>query len=286
METQTKQLLKFLVLPLLLLTAVIWIANFQNKPDFLMHADFLDVGQGDAIFIQTYLGNQILIDGGPSSAVLAELGESMPPMDRTLDLLILTHPDADHVTGIVEVMRRYKVKKILFTGVKVDTAVDREFEKLLEQNHIEKIYAHQGQRVWLDNATVFDIYWPYAQPQEIIKATNDTSIIGKLSFGKTQILLTGDATSRVEDEILALFNLDVDLLKVGHHGSKSSTSTQWLAEVTPEYSVIQVSSTNTYGHPTVEVLERLYSSGAQIFRTDVDGTTRFVSDGIFLKKIK
>src|SRR3989344_5373179 len=179
METQTKQLLKFLVLPLLLLTAVIWIANFQNQPDFLMHADFLDVGQGDAIFIQTYLGNQILIDGGPSSAVLAELGESMPPMDRTLDLLILTHPDADHVTGIVEVMRRYKVKKILFTGVKVDTAVDREFEKLLEQNHIEKIYAHQGQRVWLDNATVFDIYWPYAQPQEIIKATNDTSIIGK-----------------------------------------------------------------------------------------------------------
>ena len=285
MEIQTKQLLKYLIAPLLLVATVVWVANFQRQPDFLMHIDFLDVGQGDAIFIQTYLGNQILIDGGPSSAVLAELGESLPPMDRSLDMVILTHPDADHITGIVEVLRRYKVKKVLFTGVKVDTAADREFERLLEQNHTETIYAHQGQRVWLDQATVFDIYWPRSQPIEIIKTANDTSIIGKLSFGKVQILLTGDATSRVEDEILPLFNLDADLLKVGHHGSKSSTSAEWLKEVTPDYAAIQVGASNTYSHPTREVLDRLTSSGTRIFRTDLDGTIRFTSDGVTFKKI-
>lgn len=285
MEQTTKQLIKYLLLPLLLLAILVGTANFKKHSEFLMKVEFLDVGQGDAIFIQTYTGNQILVDGGPSSKVLSELGKSMPPFDRTIDLLILTHPDADHVTGLVEVMKRYKVKKILFTGVQVDTGADREFEKLIEQNRIETIYARQGQRVWLDNSTVFDIYWPGPQPREVIKSANDTSIIGKLSFGQTQILLTGDATSKVEEEILSLFNLDSDLLKVGHHGSKTSTTQELLNEVTPDIAVIQVGADNTYGHPTPEVMDRLTAIGTQIFRTDIDGTIRFISDGIILKKL-
>jgi competence protein ComEC len=285
MEQTTKQIIKYLLLPLLLLCVVIWVANLRPRADGLMKVDFLDVGQGDAIFIQTHSGNQILIDGGPSSQVLSELGKSMPPFDRIIDLLILTHPDADHVTGLVEVMKRYKVKKILFTGVQVDTGVDREFEKLIDQNRVEKIYAQQGQRIWLDNSTVFDIYWPGPQPREAIKSANDTSIIGKLSFGQTQILLTGDASSKVEDVILPMFNLDSDLLKVGHHGSKTSTGPDFLQEVTPEFAVIQAGADNTYGHPTTEVLTALTSHTSQISRTDTEGTVRFVSDGITLKKI-
>lgn len=286
MDRTTRLLIKYFLLPLLLLTIVIWVASFKIQTDPYLKVDFLDVGQGDAVFIETSQGNQVLVDGGPSSQVLSELGKSMPPFDRIIDLLILTHPDADHVTGLVEVMKRYKVKKILYTGAQVDTAVDREFEKLLNQNRVEKIYAHQGQRVWLDKSTVFDIYWPLPQAQEVIKSANNTSIIAKLSFGKTQILLTGDADEKVEKQILPIFNLDSDILKVGHHGSKTSSSQEFLNEVTPEFSVVQVGADNNYGHPTQEVLDRLTTLTSQISRTDTQGTVRFISDGITISKIE
>jgi competence protein ComEC len=284
MEKITKQLLKFLILPLVLLVIVIWVADLQSRPDYLLHVHFLDVGQGDSIFIQTYQGNQIVIDGGPNDKVLAELGEILPWHDRSLDMLILTHPDADHVSGLIEILRRYKVKQVLLTGVMVDTAADREFEKLLAIKGVEKIYAHQGQRVWLDNATVFDIYSPLAQTPSVIKDANETSIVGKLSFGQTSILFTGDAGATTEDWLLPQFNLQSDILKVGHHGSRFSSEAKFVAEVAPQYAVIEVGKDNTYGHPTQQVLDILNARGFQVLRTDQAGTIQFISDGINLDK--
>jgi len=280
MEPKTRKFIGLILLPLAFATFMVWLAVSVYNPDYLMRVSFLDVGQGDSIFIQTHQGNQIVIDGGPSSRVLSELGRVMPFFDRSIDLLILTHSDADHVTGLVEILKRYKVKKILLTGVEADTAVYSELERLIERNKIEVIEALQGQRIWLDSATVFDIYWPQPAVEESNLAINDTSIYGKLTFGQSSILFTGDATSRVEDELLPKFNLDADILKVGHHGSKSSTSTQFLQEVTPQYSIIQVGATNTYGHPTPEVLSNLTTSGTTILRTDTDGAINFTSDGI------
>jgi competence protein ComEC len=284
MESKTKKFLWFLILPLLLGLIIVIIINRKLQPDFLLHVDFLDVGQGDSIFIQTSDGNQIVIDGGPSDKVLSELGKEMPFFDRTIDLLILTHPDADHVSGFNYILKRYKVKQILQTGVMADTNADREFEKLVEEKHIPRIFAHEGQRVWLDRATVFDIYSPTAQERKATKDTNNTSIFGKLSFGKTKIMFTGDADSIIEDRATDQFNVDVDILKVGHHGSKYSSDLKFLQEVAPQYAVIEVGKDNTYGHPTQAALDNLATVGAQVLRTDQNHTIEFVSDGINLYK--
>src|SRR3989338_8989631 len=160
METQTKRLIKYLIFPLTLLMIVVYVADVQTRPDFLLHVSFLDVGQGDSIFIQTYQGNQIVIDGGPDDKVLAALDQQLPFYDRSIDLLILTHPDADHVSGFSDILKRFKVKKVLMTKVPTSTAAYQQFVDLLEKENAEKIFAQAGQRIWLDSATVFDVYYP------------------------------------------------------------------------------------------------------------------------------
>lgn len=282
MEAKTKTTLLVLILPLFLGNILVFAAHRELRPDFLLHANFYDVGQGDAIFLKTYLGRQILIDGGPSDQVLSELGKDLPFYDRTIDALILTHPHADHVAGFVDVLKRFKVKKIILPEVEYkDSAVYQEFLNLVEQKKIQKIYAREGQRIWLDPATVFDIYYP--QGKLTTDDLNDTSIVGKLSFGKIKMLFTGDAGINVENMILPKYNLDSDLLKVGHHGSRHSTSLEFLKEITPNFAIIEVGK-NSYGHPTQETLDNLKSANAYVLRTDQDHTVRFVSDGTILYK--
>lgn len=293
METQTKKLLTFFLLPLALLTAVVWIAQFETQPDWRLHVNFYDVGQGDSIFIQTYLGRQIVVDGGPSDLVLERLGADLPFFDRSIDMLILTHPHADHVIGLVDILRRYQVKKVLLPDVKFNSSAYQEFLDLIEKKHIEKIFAQAGQRVWLDNSTVLDIYYP--GPGQIDQSAgkegfgvaslqvNDTSIVAKLSFGRSHILFTGDAGVDIEHQLMTEFNLQSDILKVGHHGSSFSSSKEFLEEVRPAYAVIEVGQ-NNYGHPTAVTLDNLAAVGARIFRTDTDHTVRFTSDGTELYK--
>ncbi len=284
METQTKQFLKYLILPLLILAVVVFVAHQKSRPDFLLHVNFLDVGQGDSIFIQTSQGNQIMIDGGPSDKVLSELGKKIPFWDRTIDMLILTHPDSDHVSGFIDVLKRYRVEKILMTKVETPTATFEEFKKLANLERAEIIYAHQGQRIWLDSATVFDTYYPPPGIETQGLSTNNSGIFGKLTFGKTKILLTADVDSIVEDVVRNQYNIDSDILKVGHHGSKNSTSAEFVAAVSPKIAVIQVGAENNYGHPTKEAVDNLKSSGAEIFRTDLDKLVEFVSDGTSIYK--
>ena len=293
MEKAPEKFLKYVILPLFLATILAGVAYSNTRPDFLMHVSFYDVGQGDSIFIKTYMGNQILIDGGPSDKVLANLGDDLPFYDRTIDLIILTHPHADHVSGLVDVLKRYKVKMVLLPEVVFRSPAFDKFLKLVDEKRIPKIYARVGQRIFLDQATVMDIYWPNQKEEnknfsegfeQSSGALNDTSIVAKLSFGKIKILFTGDASTNVEQTLLPLFNLDSDLLKVGHHGSRFSTSAEFLAEVTPEYAVIEVGDKNKYGHPTSQTIENLNKAGAKIFRTDQNQTVRFTSDGSSLVK--
>ena len=291
METATKNTIKYLIFPLLLAVILVFYADARIKPDFLLHVDFLDIGQGDAIFIQTFQGNQVLIDGGPTNAILKEIGNRMPFWDRTVEMIVLTHAHADHVAGLVDVLKRYKVKKVVLPEVEFRSGVYDEFISSLDKEGAEKIFAKAGQRIWLDQATVFDVYYPAGG--KVAGASlhdgfgtssselNDTSIVGKLSFGKNKILFTGDAGINIEKILLPAFNLDSDLLKVGHHGSRHSTSDEFLQEVTPQAAVIQVGK-NNYGHPTSEVLENLSQFHSQIYRTDRDGSISFISDGVNL----
>lgn len=237
---------------------------------------FFDVGQGDAIYLRTLEGNDVVIDGGPADAVLSKLGQAMPWFDRTIEFLVLTHPHADHLSGLIEILKRYQVKKILVAEVAYDSKTFQTFLEILGNEHAQIIRPRLGQRIYLDRATVFDVYYPLTGKfEKTPRDINDSSVVGKITFGKMNILLTGDAGQEIETLLLGL-NLPVasEILKVGHHGSRHSTSKSFVEKVRPEYSAISVGR-NSYGHPHPEVLGVLAGANTQILRTDERGDIAF-----------
>ncbi len=239
---------------------------------------FFDVGQGDAIFIETPNGQQILVDGGPSDSILQKLSSVMWPWDHTIDAIVITHPDADHITGLISVLERYQVKIIYETGVRGGTPMIQAFEQAITEEQSQNKILREGQSFSWDSVQVF-VDWPSEDAVKFQKDRNNTSIVLKLVYGNTSVLLTGDTEESVENDISSSTG-DIDVLKVGHHGSKTSTSFQLLKKVTPEIAVIPVGLDNSYGHPHPIVLERLKEAGARIFRTDLDGDILLVSDGV------
>jgi beta-lactamase superfamily II metal-dependent hydrolase len=281
METQTFRIFKFVIIPLLIATALVFYFEFEMRREAAMEIDFYDVGQGDGLMITTYEGAQVVVDGGPGSKILEGVGSDLPFFDRTIEMVVLTHPHADHLQGLIPIMRRYTVKKVLVPNIEYHSSEYDEFLAEVARQHSEMIYAVQGQRIWLDRSTVFDVLYPASAEKIQTKKNddlNDYSIVGQVIFGKTKILLTGDSGEEIERQLLPRFNLDSDLLKVGHHGSKYSTSQDFLDEVTPEYSIIS-SGENKYGHPDAGVIERLQKKDSQILRTDQRGDIQFRSDG-------
>ncbi|MFY9462828.1 MAG: MBL fold metallo-hydrolase, partial [Candidatus Sungiibacteriota bacterium] len=240
-----------------------------------------DIGQGDSIFIEMPNGNQVLIDGGPSDAVLARLGRVMPFWDRSIDLVILTHPHADHITGLIQVLKRYDVGMVLTSGVNYSTPEWNEWRALLERKHIPVVIAKRGQRARFSKTAYLDILTPFqsfigASPKNV----HDAMIVSKLYDASATALLTGDMEKSLEYQIL-FFGDDIksDVLKIGHHGSKTSTTEDFLAAVSPKIAVISVGKKNRYGHPYQQTLDTLKKFGVKIFRTDQDGDVRLMSNG-------
>ena len=248
-----------------------------------LRVTFFDVGQGDSIFIETPYRQQIVIDGGPSSAILEKLGQKMPFWDRTIDLIILTHPEKDHLTGLLDVLKRYKVENILWTGVVRDTAEYKEWEKLIKEEGAKIFLTPLTPDVErrLTSGVELEILSPLDNLEgKILKDSNDTSIVAKLIFGRVSFLFTGDITKSVEKELVDRgADIDSDVLKAAHHGSKTSTSKEFVAAVSPEIAVIQAGRNNSYGHPRQETLDTLAEYGIKIFRTDIDGDIKIISNG-------
>jgi len=282
MLEQNKKFVFYILALLLFFNVLAWFAVYDlNKTRFL-EVTFFDVGQGDAIFIETPKRNQILIDGGPDSTILEKLNKKLPFWDRTIDLVILTHPESDHLAGLLDVLRSYKVKNILWTGVIRDTGTFGKWQELIEKEKSEIFIAKAGQKITAAK-TNFEILFPFENLQDkSIKDINNTSIILRLDFGEISLLFTGDAYKSAERELLSLAKqqLDSDILKVGHHGSKTSTAEEFIKEVLPEIAVISVGRNNRYGHPHPETLGILEKYGIKIFRTDLDGDIKIISDGI------
>lgn len=281
METQTKNLIKYLILPLLVLS-VLFAFYFKHEEQDWLHVNFYDVGQGDAFLITTYEGNQILVDGGPGDTVVEKLAQDLGPYDKDIDMVVLTHAHLDHFEGLIAVMTKYEVEKILMPNVEFKSNEYLAFLDAVKKENAEVLFAIQGQRFFLDRGTVLDILYPATKETIRPKKSadiNDTSIVAMLRFGKTNFLLTGDSGKNIESELLPAFNLDADLLKVGHHGSKYSSSEEWLKAVTPKYAVIQLGEKNTYGHPAPEVIDRLKAMNTDTYRSDLHGDVEFVSDG-------
>ncbi len=293
MREKIKKQFKYYFLGLLFLTAVfVWYAVFKEGRSGL-EVDFLDVGQGDAILIKTPDHQRILIDGGPSTAVLNKLGENLPFFDKEIDLVILTHPEKDHLFGLLEVLKRYKIKNILWTGVVRDTAEWEEWSKLIKEENANIRIAEAGEQVILkkNSQPIFiDILYPEENLEgEISEDSNDTSIVGRLVFAKNSFLFTGDINRGAEEKLLQEREkgilLNSNVLKIAHHGSNTSSSEQFLEKVSPLIAVIPVGE-NSYGHPTEELLARLNNFGIEILRTDKDGDIKFISDGNNIKVYK
>ena len=245
--------------------------SIENKNSRII---FFDVGQGDSAMIDGGDNVQILIDGGDGNNILEKLGKYMPLLDRKIELVIMTHPDKDHIGGLVEVLKYYQVQQVLQTGIKCDKAICKEWDKLIEEKDIPVTYAHFGQRIKAGDINVAVLYpFENLKGQEV-KNSNDASIILKLVLDQglqpesVEILLTGDAGFPVEKELLDKnINIEAKILKVSHHGSKHATSNEFLQVVKPEKAIVSVGK-NSYGHPAEELLNRLKNMSIDIFRTD------------------
>jgi len=255
-----------------------------TMPDDKLHVSFLDVGQGDAVLIQTPNGQYILIDGGPDpQRINLELSERLPFWDRTIDLVVCTQPHADHITGLVEVLQRYKVKQALDPGVSYDSAIYQEWFRLIEDKEIECEIARSGHEIDLGNGVKMEVLNP---PESLWEGTDDdvdnNGVVLRLSWDNVSFLFTADIRKDLEFELIGQrANLRSTVLKIAHHGSDTSTSQHFLAVVNPEVAVICVGADNPFGHPSPEVLERLTDRLGEdhVYRTDDNGTIEFITDG-------
>lgn len=261
-----------------------WLAVYDLSKSEFLEVTFFNIGQGDAIFIETPQGHQILIDGGSGSTILEKLGEEMPFWDRSIDLIILTHPERDHMAGLLEVLKRYKVENILWTGVLRDTSEFKEWLRLIEEEKAKIFIAQTNQRI-IAAETVFEILFPFEDLEgQVFKDSNNTSIIAKLVFGQNSFLFTGDSYKSVERKLIDRgLNIGSDILKVGHHGSKTSSAPEFIERVLPEIAVISVGANNNYGHPHPETLETLEKYGIKILRTDEQGDIKILCNSQSLK---
>lgn len=292
----------WMVFFLVLIGGFVW----QQWPDDNLHITTCDVGQGDAILV-THGFTQVLIDGGPNNKVQTCLEHQLPFWDRQIELVILTHPQLDHYGGLAQVMRRYSVSQFVANGVGSEA---KRFAELVETVAVRQVPVHVpalGDEL-VAGSLHFQVLWPKApvggeadwvatgkclnshQDEKECggnkmltnypRDANEIAVTLHLQYGEVGALFTGDIGTREE---LALNTLGVipeaEILKVAHHGSKNSSSLEFLRVLKPRLALISVGKDNSYGHPTMDTLMHLDQVGAEIWRTDEKGEVELLSDG-------
>jgi len=262
----------YLTLFLLFVAIFVFYLNWQNAHRGLTFA-MLDVGQGDALFVESPTGTQILIDGGPKNTVLQELPKVMPFWDRTLDAVIITNPDADHISGFTEVLKLYKVGAVFEPGTYNSSKLYKNINTQVSEQKIPDVLLRRGMELDLGGGAYIEVLFPDRDVSEW--SVNDGSAVMRLVYGDHSIMLTGDATSKTEGIILKenkKENLQSEFLKVGHHGSRTSTGPEFVEAVSPKYGLISSGEGNSYGHPHNKTLDTLADFKANILRTDLLGS--------------
>ena len=285
---------KLIIILLLSLAFLIW----RQKPDNNFHLIFCDVGQGDAILL-VHKNNQILIDGGPNDAVLNCLANNIPFWDRNIEMVILTHPDADHYTGLLEVFKRYRVKKFIANSFgKKDDLVFKTLISIIFEQKIDTHFLTAGDKIRI-GPILFDILWPSKNKLKELEAWKNTSLLEevfrlideelinvnefsfvvKVSFDQFDTLLTGDLGG-LQGQTLVWQDwlVPVEVLKAPHHGSRLDNPDELYGKTKSQLVVISVGK-NTFGHPSGELIEKLFDLGIKVKRTDEDGEVEIVSDG-------
>jgi competence protein ComEC len=273
----------------------LWIG--VERPDEYLHVVFCDVGQGDSVLV-TKGEFQMVVDGGPSGEkLLSCLGNNLPFWERKIEVVINTHPQKDHLGGLDELVERYEVGRLVINGVYGGGKDGEKLRRLVQERGVEVVTPKKGDTLKISNV-YFDILWPEERVGKILawvdsnetffdtekvlgKNTdvNEVSVVTRLRYKEFEVLLTGDIGKGEEKKLLGDERLtEIDVLKVAHHGSRYSSSLEFLDRVSPEVAIIQVGK-NRFGHPTDEVLERLSKVGAKVLRNDQDGEIEIVSDG-------
>jgi competence protein ComEC len=274
----------FLLALAVLLNVAVWPFVFF-APEPKLEVSFLNVGQGDAIFIEGPTGIQVLIDGGRDRSVLRELGRRMGPLDRSLDLVIATHPDADHIGGLAPVFKAYDVNAFMSPGIPNITTPTQALEDAVAHEIILRTtIARRGMHIPLGGRAYAEVLFPDRNVEHL--ETNTGSIVLRVVYGETSFFLSGDSPEAVEDWLVRLDGelLESDVVKAGHHGSRTSTGEALLASADPEVVIISAGKDNQYGHPHQEVLDRVTESGAKILSTAEEGTITFISDGAHIRE--
>ena len=264
-----------------------WGRTHRGRPN--VRVTFLDVGQGDAAVIESPSGKVLLIDTG---GVFADGSDNegrrvVGPYLRTrgirqIDMELLTHPHADHIGGAATLLERFPTAELLDNGQQTDSTVLAHLRADAADHHIHYLAARRGQTLDFQDGVTARILAP--TEAETRGSPNNASIVLRLEYGRTAFLFTGDAEADEEADLMAANqSLPCDVLKVGHHGSRTSTTPAFLTAAHPHIAVISVGAHNLYGHPSIEILDRLHASGAKIYRTDKEGAVTCTSDGVTIR---
>lgn len=284
-----KNFTKTILTVFILIAVFIWV-NLAKSPESKdqVRIYFFDVGQGDSALIQK--GNyQILIDGGPDDKVLPELGKAMPLSDRKIELIVLTHPHADHLVGLNQILERYEVEKIYSTGVIHTSNAYLEFLNKVKVNKINYSVPDVGEQIIPYEHANFSFLWPGKKFQEkSIDNLNDSSIVSKFCYFEHCALFMGDLETTGQEEMFSEYsNYEVfpsELMKISHHGSSNGTNQRLLETVKPKFAIISVGKDNKFGHPNDSVINLL--SNIQCLRTDFKGTILFVLSEVGISEAK
>lgn len=272
----------FIIIILGLLTSLFWSYFCFIKTDYFKVV-FFDVGQGDAALIIAPGGKVILIDGGPDDLVLRGLGDVLPFWKKQIDLLLITHAHDDHIAGLIEVTRRYQVKRVLYNNLDFKTPILSTLKKVFKENSISTTEVFSGTNFKFDNNCNFKIL---SANKEKGQEENDYSVVSMFDCLNKRVLLTGDAGVKIETELLGReLNLKSDILKIAHHGSLTANSLDFLQIIKPLVAVISVGRNNKFNHPNPTILQRLQKLPVDIYRTDTQGLIEFLANNKIIKLI-
>jgi len=269
----------YFLLGLILVSIVLWAIVVRENREGVLTFSVLNIGQGDSILVESPTGVQVLIDAGPNRGVMKELSAVLSWYDRHIDMIVATHADKDHFEGFIPFFDKYKTEVVLLSGTESSSDTYKVFKEKIQKNNLPVVLARRGQVVDIGGGAYLEVLFPDRDVSGM--ETNDASVVLKLVYGETSAILQGDSPVKIEEYLISLdkAGLNSDILKTGHHGSRTSTGEEYVKAVSPKWAIITAGKDNSYGHPHSEVVDILNKLKVEILGTHVLGRIVFESDG-------